>query len=405
MESWATECEIQAAATFYGLQVHIQYYGEIGKDWITFGPEGSETANGEVRMVLKHDHFNSQVLAEALELEESTERTTDEWDWFNMERNTLPREERKKGDDLDQESSRGSGHGEKRKGNGSEQIAREMMQKCRVSRQKKNEKKVTKAEEVGEKRKTSEKQKKGVSVVTNMSSKVLSEEQESLLNKGLSFIPTKRSVDKTRLLADLAELERRMRLHEYFLDTEGGKMEEKEEEKWKRKKSSFTPEQGRSKWLVAYIEAVKGDVMASLKNRIQMNVSAEEETALRELLKDDTIVIRPADKGSGIVLVDKEDNVRKLESEVGDDTSYEITDSDRLKVVERGIKKLTNRLHREGIIDGDLKSYLLPRYPKAGQLKGNPKVHKKGNPYRTIVNGKGSHTERMAEVAEKELES
>ena len=72
--------------------------------------------------------------------------------------------------------------------------------------------------------------------------------------------------------------------------------------------------------------------------------------------------------------------MRKLEREVGNDTSYEVTDSDRLKVVEKGIKKLTNRLHREGVIDGDLKSYLLPRYPKAGQLKGNPKVHKKGNP-------------------------
>ena len=32
-------------------------------------------------------------------------------------------------------------------------------------------------------------------------------------------------------------------------------------------------------------------------------------------------------------------------------------------------------------------------------------MHKKGNPYRSIVNGKCSHTERITEVVEKELES
>lgn len=48
-----------------------------------------------------------------------------------------------------------------------------------------------------------------------------------------------------------------------------------------------------------------------------MNASAEEETVLRELLRDNTVLIRPADKGSGIVDVDKEGYVRKLEKEWG----------------------------------------------------------------------------------------
>ena len=73
-------------------------------------------------------------------------------------------------------------------------------------------------------------------------------------------------------------------------------------------------------------------------------------------------------------------------------------------MVEKCFKKLKNRLHREDVIDGALKSYLLPRYPKTGQLKGGRDVHRKGNPYRTIVNRKGSHTERMAEMVEKEME-
>ncbi len=48
---------------------------------------------------------------------------------------------------------------------------------------------------------------------------------------------------------------------------------------------------------------------------------------------------------------------------------------------------------------------MIPKYPSRGKLKGNPKIHKKDNPYRTIVNGIGTSTERMAEEAEKELET
>ena len=44
-------------------------------------------------------------------------------------------------------------------------------------------------------------------------------------------------------------------------------------------------------------------------------------------------------------------------------------------------------------------------FKKINKLKANPKVHKAGNPYRTIVSGIGTATENMAEIAEKELES
>ena len=44
-----------------------------------------------------------------------------------------------------------------------------------------------------------------------------------------------------------------------------------------------------------------------------------------------------------------------------------------------------------------------PRYPKAGSLKGNPKLHKNNAPMRTIVNGMNTATEKLAELAEYEL--
>ena len=53
--------------------------------------------------------------------------------------------------------------------------------------------------------------------VTNLSSYKSSSEETSLLSKGLKFIPDRSKIDKLNVLTDLGELERRMRLREYFL--------------------------------------------------------------------------------------------------------------------------------------------------------------------------------------------
>ncbi|KAH3870485.1 hypothetical protein DPMN_033673 [Dreissena polymorpha] len=52
-----------------------------------------------------------------------------------------------------------------------------------------------------------------------------------------------------------------------------------------------------------------------------------EEQAIKELLHDDDIAIRPVDKGSGIVIMDREDYVKKLKCEMSDSETYvEMTD-------------------------------------------------------------------------------
>ena len=71
--------------------------------------------------------------------------------------------------------------------------------------------------------------KEGDDTVTNLSSCKLTVEQTELLSKGLKFIPNKTKVDKIKLLSDLTEWERRMRLREYFFEKE--KMKEEKEEK------------------------------------------------------------------------------------------------------------------------------------------------------------------------------
>ena len=47
---------------------------------------------------------------------------------------------------------------------------------------------------------------------------------------------------------------------------------------------------------------------------------------------------------------------------------------------------------------------MTPKLPKPGQIKGNPKVHKKGNPLRITISGIDNPTEKIAEFAEKQLD-
>ena len=56
--------------------------------------------------------------------------------------------------------------------------------------------------------------------VVNLSRKVLSQEDLSLLSKGLKFSPTPKDINKGQLKADIEDYKRRMRLRWFFKDKE-----------------------------------------------------------------------------------------------------------------------------------------------------------------------------------------
>lgn len=60
----------------------------------------------------------------------------------------------------------------------------------------------------------------GLHVVVNLSSRTLTEAENSLLSKGLSFCPTPEEIDMFTLRKDIMEYVRRLRLKEYFYTDE-----------------------------------------------------------------------------------------------------------------------------------------------------------------------------------------
>ena len=93
---------------------------------------------------------------------------------------------------------------------------------------------------------------------------------------------------------------------------------------------------------------------------VEPNLSKTEQRALKDLLSDDSIVIRPADKGSGIVVIDKEEYVKKLETEVSNDRTYIRTEGDGLTNAEKRVRKVANKMEKDGTIDPGMRKYLVP---------------------------------------------
>ena len=77
---------------------------------------------------------------------------------------------------------------------------------------------------------------------------------------------------------------------------------------------TWMPPKGREQALETYIKAVRSETLHHIRNtnppRTYDNLPAEERRALKTLRRRDDIVIKPADKGSAVVIQTKEDYLR-----------------------------------------------------------------------------------------------
>jgi len=382
MSSWATEAEIYAAATVYSAVVQIYNVTNGVTQILNFEPVTKSTKIKRYFFLkMEHGHFDSLRVKSKQKVSHDRIEDTSQFDWFDMEQ--LPEKPHVKTVSHD-----------------------EMVRIPKPSEVEhacfKDKKKVINKDNPHKDTDRDLVTKDQFSTIINLSSRDLTFNEKEILSKGLKFIPTTNKYDITKLQSDLCEWERRMRLKEYFHDKQND--QEKDNIKpWMKKKSRFTPTPGREKSLDTYIDAVKREILYGLKDRVQSNISDKESKALQSLLNDSSIIIRPADKGSGVVVVNTEDYIKNLEKEMNECDSYEKNNGKCKHEASRAVKKVANKLYRDGLIDQELKDYLIPKHPQEAKLKGNPKIHKNNNPYRTIVNGIRTATENMAEVAEKEL--
>ena len=119
------------------------------------------------------------------------------------------------------------------------------------------------------------------------------------------------------------------------------------------------------------------------------NLTRDQNRALKELCKDDSIVILPADKGKAVVVMDAPEYQRKIDETLSDDR-YTMLSKDPTKKLEAKLSKILMNLCKIGDLPSELRRRLTPAQSYTPQLYGLPKIHKEEIPLRPIVSTIGS---------------
>ncbi|XP_066911610.1 uncharacterized protein [Clytia hemisphaerica] len=213
--------------------------------------------------------------------------------------------------------------------------------------------------------------------------------------KRLKFIPTPRFVDKAALKNDLERFGRKLRLKWFFRNDERDFVPDQFKKKSNRSKN-FNP-RNQDAAIEMYLSRLEEEIL-NLNTRIrEHNISKEERKAIDSLRNDTSIIIKGADKGSCIVVWDREDYLREAESQLGDESVYEKLSGDASPLIEV-VKSCIDSIDKRGDIPRDTLDYFLVENPKIGRFYLLPKIHKRlyRVPGRPVISNSSYYTENIS---------
>ena len=259
-----------------------------------------------------------------------------------------------------------------------------------------------------------------VSIIFNYSSVELSDAAVRALNKGLNFCIKPTNVDMTEILADHLKFSRRMQWTEQFYNEN----EETEESNFipsifKQEKTNFPSKSNIARPLHTFLNTVESNLQnRTLWNKKHLNpkirnLPDDEFEAIQNLVrlqKERQIVVKPADKGSGIVVVDYDDYVDSCNQHLlssqqqpsGPSLPYYKPSSEKdLDTMKQKITSvLKDGLNQKWISKSEFNA-MNPTDKGPGRFYQIFKVHKEYEPGsippgRPIVSGNGSITENIS---------
>lgn len=216
----------------------------------------------------------------------------------------------------------------------------------------------------------------GSKMIIDLSKKIcLNSIEISLLKKGLSFISTWNTTKnyKKRLELHLQNYHRRLKLEAYF------------ENKKTKPQLPFTPKSDWTPSLSQLPPAVRKIIRADnyafrhlhWGNKLTHNLDKNEIKALQQLQKNKHIVIKLADKGNIVVIMDREQYIWEGLRQLNNTHHYiKLTKPIYTETITL-VKTILENLTQEGYINKKQKQYLLGNdIPRARRFYLLPKVHK-----------------------------
>ena len=228
--------------------------------------------------------------------------------------------------------------------------------------------------------------------VVNLSRRSLTDSEMSLLSKGLNFIPTSNTIDKAKLKTELEAFGRILRLKWHFRN----EANEFHLDQFKPK-SSLNP-RNKDSAIEIYISSLEEKLIKlEIPKDKYNNLTSKERQALYYLKNDKKIVIKGADKGSAVVVWDREDYIKEEEKQLGVSDAYEEVSDDPEPLIST-IHKIIKTISKRGDLKKGSIKYFEVKDPKFPRFYLLPKIHKRLNnvPGRPVTSNCGYYTENIS---------
>ena len=136
------------------------------------------------------------------------------------------------------------------------------------------------------------------------------------------------------------------------------------------------------------------------------NITREERKAIKTLGNDRSIVIKEADKGSAVVVWDRQDYICEAESQLQDEEVYEECSGEVVSPLIRTIKSCLQRVKERGDVSLETLDYFLVNNLRLGRFYLLPKIHKRLSsvPGRPVISNSGYYTENISAFIDHHLQ-
>ena len=228
----------------------------------------------------------------------------------------------------------------------------------------------------------------------------LTENERSVLSKGLKFVPLKHNTSKYTTLRDCERFFRKLRWMAVLGSVPRAPSLSDEHDIFRYLfgvPAYNEPPHGKNKKLELYITKCHEEIkQLSTKPLTHSNLTPDEHTALKNLSHRQDIIIKPADKGGAVVVWDRNLYLQEAHRQLDDAKSYKALPQSTLKSQTKQISKNVSDEIKQGNLPttATLLNKTTPRQPHFYLL---PKIHKPDNPGRPIVSACSCPTEHLSQ--------
>ena len=227
----------------------------------------------------------------------------------------------------------------------------------------------------------------------------MSKDEISLLSKSLKFIPTPKHTNKALIKEELETYGRKLKLMWHYRN-------EKREITINpfKQKSKFNPKR-KDTDIEIYLSRLEEKIFSLDKRLSYSNLTKEERQTIYSLRDDTSIIITEADKGSGIVVWDREDYLTEGRTQLKDKGIYQELKGNIVGALEKIIKSVLRKVRNRKNISDQTLDYFLVNNPELGRFYLLLKIHKRLHnvPGKPVISSSGYYNKNISAFLEYHL--